>query len=191
MPAIYILLTRPTTLVSKLIERVTRDEFTHISLAFNSQLQPLYSFSRKYALTPLPAGMTQEDLELGFYKNRGFINCALYKIQVKEEVHFLAKKKTEAMFSQANSYHFNILGLALCKLQIPLDRDKHYFCSQFVSQILMESRALNIPKTSSLMRPADFMLLPEMELIFQGNLTSLASFIEPLSEKKSYQFAKS
>ncbi|NLY72885.1 MAG: hypothetical protein GX079_04255 [Tissierellia bacterium] len=174
---IYILLTRPTTIVSSAIQRATRDEFTHISMAFNKELSPLYSFSRKYAPTPLPAGMTTEAIEMGFYKDRGFINCALYQLEVPEQVYNEARAITEGMYKNSQAYKFNILGLALCRLNIPLDRDKHYFCSQFVSHVLVESSAIELSKPTGLIRPADFMVMPEFKLIFQGNLTSLARYL--------------
>ncbi len=177
MKTLYILLTRPTTLVSRVIHTATRDQFTHISISFESNLEPLYSFSRKYARSPLPAGMTTEAIAQGFYKDRGFITCALYELPVSSSVYYAAKKEAESMYNKSEAYRFNILGLALCKLNIPMERSNHYFCSQFVSSLLENSGALRIPKNSGLMRPADFLEIPELKLVFQGDLASLQDYL--------------
>lgn len=178
MKTIYILLTRPTTIVSRVIHRATRDQFTHISVSFEKDLEPLYSFSRKYARSPLPAGMTTEAIAGGFYKDRGYISCALYELKVSESTFLQAKSSAEDMYRRSEAYRFNIIGLALCKLNIPFERNNHYFCSQFVSSLLESSGALMIPKNSVLMRPEDFLSMPELKLVFQGNLTSLQNYLD-------------
>ena len=47
MKSIYILLTRSTTILSRLVYLITRDKYTHVSISFEKDLQPLYSSGRK------------------------------------------------------------------------------------------------------------------------------------------------
>jgi inositol transport system substrate-binding protein len=68
MKSIYILLTKSDTYVSKIIGLVTDDHYTHASISFEENLQPMYSFSRKFVHSPLPAGLRVEPLQQGFYK---------------------------------------------------------------------------------------------------------------------------
>ena len=68
---------------------------------------------------------------------------------------------------------FNVLGLALCGLHIRWKRRRHYFCSQFVSEVLEQSGALALPKDSTLMHPNDYALLPQLKCRYKGRLADL------------------
>lgn len=151
MKSIYILLTKSDTIISKAIHLATSDQYTHVSISFDSSLQPLYSFSRKYIHLPLPAGIRHEPLSEGFYKKYHYIPCALYELRVNDEIYHNAKVITENMLKESKSYKFNVLGLVLCKLNIPYDRKNYYFCSEFVSEVLIKSQALHLPKIPCLM----------------------------------------
>lgn len=85
------------------------------------------------------------------------------------------KQEVAQIMSEADRYHFNIMGLLLCRFTIPCHRKYYFFCSQFVGEILRRSRALTLPKDSSLMRPSDYMKLPELLCCLRGYLGELAS----------------
>ncbi|MGM9948331.1 hypothetical protein [Floccifex sp.] len=178
MKSIYILLTKSDTYVSKAIKFVTKDTYTHASISFEKNLQPLYSFSRKYVNLPLPAGLRIEPLTAGFYKKYKEIPCALYELKVEENVYQNAKEEVETMMKTSNTYHFNLLGLFLCKLNIPFHREKCYFCSEFVSEILSRNKALLLPKEPSCMRPNDYTKFSELSCQFEGRLQFLIQKIQ-------------
>ena len=146
MKSIYLLLTKANTCVSKMISLTTDDKYSHISLSFEKNLFPLYSFSRKYSNFPLPAGLMEEKLQEGFYMRNHHIPCALYELQVEDDVYEAAKQKVSRMFEEQDKYTFNILGLMLCRIDIPLDREYKYFCSEFISEVLISSYAMELPK---------------------------------------------
>ena len=56
MKTLYIFLTRSGTLVSNLVYALTGAEYTHISLAFDENLNTLYSSTRKNGYTMFPSG---------------------------------------------------------------------------------------------------------------------------------------
>lgn len=173
MKKIYILLTRSGTWVSKIINLTTADTYTHASISFEDSLQPLYSFSRKRVNMPLPAGLRHEPLRQGFFERHNTIPCALYELQVSDEVYNAAKQEVQKMMLKRTSYRFSVLGLVLCRLNIPYHRKHHFFCSQFVSEILSRSRALRLPKDTALMRPNDYTTIPELFCRFRGQLNEL------------------
>ncbi|MBE6638082.1 MAG: hypothetical protein E7616_01300 [Ruminococcaceae bacterium] len=173
MKSIYILLTRSNTLVSNMVKLTTLDRYTHVSISFVDNLTPLYSFARRYTHSPLPAGLRHEYLTRGFFKRNRRIPCALYELIVDDETYENAKKIVDGMMEQADQYHFNLWGLLLCRLSIPSHRKHHYFCSEFVSKVLTESKALPLPKEPSLMRPSDYAKLPDLDCLFEGRLDGL------------------
>ena len=175
MKTIYILLTRSETLLSKIVHFMTADTYTHASIAFDADLKMLYSSSRKNGHSLFPAGPCTESLYGGYYKRHPQIPCAVYELQVSDETYEKAKLEVKQIMVAADQYHFNIIGLLLCKFNVPYHRKRYYFCSQFVSEVLHRSKAITLPKDTSLMRPSDYMWLPELLCRFQGYLNELAA----------------
>ena len=167
---IYILLMRTTTILSRIVHFITSDDYTHVSISFDEKLQPLYSSSRKNGCTLFPAGPCVESFKKGYLKKNRHIPCAVYELHVSEEVYRVAKEEVQKIMKNADEYHFNIIGLILCRLNIAYNRKKNYFCSQFVSEILKRSKAIQLPKETSLMRPSDYMKLPELACCYKGYL---------------------
>ena len=175
MKSIYIVLTRSDTILSRLIHLVTADTYTHVSIAFDEQLQTLYSSARKNGRTIFPAGPCREYLCGDYYqKNARLIPCAVYELEVSDEAYDKAVEEVTQIMEQADQYHYNILGLLLCQLNIPHRRRHHFFCSQFVSEVLHRSQAVSLPKDTSLMKPSDYMQLPQLLCRFRGRLNELA-----------------
>lgn len=174
MKTIYIVLTRSTTILSRLVYLFTGAEYTHASISFEKGLQPMYSSSRKNGCTLFPAGPCKESFYHGYLKEHRDIPCAVYELEVSEEVYEKAKREVERIMQNADEYHFNILGLVLCHFNIPYQRKRNFFCSQFVSEVLKRSRALKLPKQSSLMRPSDYMEIPELVCSFRGCINDVA-----------------
>ena len=149
MKTLYIFLTRSGTLLSNLVYRLTGAQYTHISLAFDEDLSTLYSSTRKNGYTMFPAGPSREYLNRGVFLMRENIPCALYALEVTDEAYIRAKRRTQHMMHHGELYRFNSLGLLLCWMHIRWQRRRHYFCSQFVSEVLQKSGALELPKPST------------------------------------------
>ena len=173
MKTLYIFLTRSGTLVSNLVYALTGAEYTHISLAFDENLNTLYSSTRKNGYTMFPAGPSREYLNKGVFRLRENIPCALYALEVSDEAYARAKRRAEHMMTHGELYRFNSLGLLLCAFHIRWNRRRHYFCSQFVSEVLQKSGALDLPKPSTLMHPSDYAELPQLRCLYRGALADL------------------
>ena len=173
MKTLYIFLTRSGTLVSNLVYALTGAEYTHISLAFDEDLSALYSSTRKNGYTMFPAGPSREYLNKGVFRLRENIPCALFALEVTDEAYTRAKRRAEHMMAHNELYRFNSVGLILCALHIRWNRRRHYFCSQFVSEVLQKSGALDLPKPSTLMHPSDYAELPQLRCLYRGTLADL------------------
>ena len=173
MKTLYIFLTRSGTLVSNLVYALTGAEYTHISLAFDEDLTTRYSSTRKTGYTMFPAGPSREYLNRGVFRLRENIPCALYALEVTDEAYARAKRRADHMMNHGELYRFNSVGLLLCALHIRWNRRRHYFCSQFVSEVLQKSGALELPKPSALMHPSDYAELPELRCLYRGTLAGL------------------
>ena len=120
-----------------------------------------------------PAGPSREYLNKGVFRLRENIPCALYALEVSDEAYARAKRRAEHMMTHGELYRFNSLGLLLCAFHIRWNRRRHYFCSQFVSEVLQKSGSLDLPKHSTLMRPNDYAALPQLRCLYQGRLAGL------------------
>lgn len=165
---IYILLTRSGTCFSRLIHLATADDYTHVSIGLDGPLGSFYSFARKYEHFALPAGLVEERVHWGFFRSRPGTPCCLYQLKVSQQVYDRLSARLESMYAQREQYHYNILGALACFFQLPLPRQRHYFCSQFVACVLQESGALDLPKDPELTRPADFCQLEGLTAVHRG-----------------------
>ena len=173
MKTLYLFLTRSGTLLSNLVYSLTGAQYTHISLAFDEDLSTLYSSTRKNGYTMFPAGPSREYLNRGVFLMRENIPCALYALEVTDEAYTRAKRRTQHMMHHGELYRFNSLGLLLCWMHIRWQRRRHYFCSQFVSEVLEKSGSMQLPKHSTLMHPNDYTRLEQLRCVYEGPLAGL------------------
>lgn len=81
------------------------------------------------------------------------------------------------------SLQYSNLGVFLSLCRIRHKRQDRYFCSQFVAEILKETRAAYLKKDPSLCMPKDLSRLPSNNLIFQGTLPEMVrSFTGGINE---------
>ena len=172
MKTIYIMLTRTQSILSRTVRLVTMDTYTHAAIAFDQDLRVLYSSARWDGETMFPCGPCREYLHKGFYA-RHKTPCAVYELQVEDEVYERAKAEVAAIIENQTQYHFNIVGLMLCRLRIPFRRKTYFFCSQFVGEILHRSGAVELPRDPSLIRPSELSRLPQLKFLWKGYTTQV------------------
>ena len=166
---VYILLTRSGTWFSRLIHLATQDSYTHASIGLDGPDGPFYSFGRKYRRLALPAGLVEEQVTV----YRRTIPCCLYELKVSEDTYLRLRRQLSAMYEQRRSYRYNILGVLACWFNLPLQRQHHYFCSQFVAGLLESSGAVELPQPPPLLRPSELGRLKDLRPVHQGLLEGI------------------
>lgn len=166
---VYILLTRSGTWFSRLIHLATQDRYTHASIGLDGPAGPFYSFGRKYEHLVLPAGLVEEQVT----PRRRAVPCCLYELRVSEDTYLRLRRRLDAMYARREEYGYNLLGAFACYFDLPLQRRRHYFCSQFVAALLEDCGALELPKPPTLLRPADFCRVAELRPVHQGPLEGI------------------
>ncbi len=168
---VYILLTRSGTWFSRLIHFATQDDYTHASIGLAGPDGPFYSFARKNPHFALPAGLVEERLS-----PRRCVPCCLYALQVSDQTYARLQARLWKMYRRREHYHYSLLGALACFLNLPLQRRRHYFCSQFVADLLESCHAVELPKPPTLVRPADFCSMQCLTPVHRGFLAGLSSF---------------
>lgn len=170
---IYILLIRTQSLLSRVIHIATKEPYTHVSIGMASDCTQFYSFARRYARLPLPAGFVHESIESGMMARCKDAPCALYRLNVSQTSYRAIRRKFKRMLPVQRRFQYSVLGTFLCFFGIAYKRRNKYFCSQFVAETLNEVGAMKLTKLPELYHPVDFAKLPEMELCYEGTLGGL------------------
>lgn len=167
---IYILLTDTGTWFSRMIKLYTGFPYNHASIALDEELNHLYSFGRKVYVNPFSGGFIKESMNSGVFLHQQQTRCALYKLTVNKEQYDAILNVIYQFESFAAHYKYNLLGIFAIALNKKIKRDNAFTCSQFVATVLEESGINTLDKSPELIRPDDFVHLPNVELIYEGKL---------------------
>lgn len=170
---IYILLSRSTTLLSRVIHHFTGGDYTHVSIGLEGPAGAFYSFGRLIPKRPFPGGLVREQVGDGFFLAFPHTLCCLYTMVVSEETYQNLKRQIAIMYAKRSEYRYSLLGVVACYFHIALSRRRHYFCSQFVAELLEESGAAALPNEPALTRPMDFQTLERLQLVHCGEVWAL------------------
>lgn len=152
---VYIVLMHTGTLLANTIKAVTKDEFSHSCISFNSKLDPMFSFgNKKTSYIGGEPGFVKQNTKDEFFKKKK----AVYEIYVM----FVSKHDKAKMierlkwFREKDKYlGYDFIGLIKYKLGISSDNNlKKWFCSRFVAELL--GQAENLGRDASLFSPQDF-----------------------------------
>ncbi len=171
MEKIYLLLSQSGTLPARVLKWFTGAKYNHISIGFSKDLLKLYSFGRRYLYLPIPGGFIAEGRDRGIYGRFPNAKIALLELDVPQEKKEALVERLEAMYKDKKKYHYNLLGVGLAAFRIPYQRKEHYYCSEFVRDLLVEIGILKGEDFERIVQPVHFLDLAETKMIFCGKLS--------------------
>ena len=166
---IYIALTDTGTVLSKMIGMYTRKDFNHASIAFDEQLTEVYSFGRKYQSNPFIAGFVKENFAEGIFRGA---NCAILSCNVSEDEFDRIRHKIRQIEQNKEQYRFNFIGLFGVAVNKGIDRERAFFCSQFVATVMNEGDFPMFTVSPSLVQPHHFSKVASLQDVYEGDLQS-------------------
>lgn len=183
---LYIVFSRTGTLFSNIIAFFTQKEYSHVSISLDSSFKKMYSFGRKIPEKMLPAGFVEENLYDGVFAMFPHSRCLVYKISITSEQYEAIKNELNTFINNKDDYKYNILGTATTLINKPLSRKNYYFCSQFVSEVLIKSGIYKTDKLPELIQPMDLLDIPNKTLVYEGFINN-DSITEEYIKFFSYQ----
>lgn len=138
---ITVLLTRHHNLFSNFIYIITGRGYTHASIALSEDCEYYYSFTFKGFRREYPS------------KRWKCGKSICYKLEVSEKDFEKLQIKIAEMEDKKELFHYSRLGVAFCLMHIPVKRQHHYFCSQFVAEMLQSMDCISLNKKASLYFP--------------------------------------
>lgn len=165
---LYLIFSKTGTWLSKVLRIFIRIKYVHTAISLEENLKTMYSFGRVNPNNPFSGGFTQESFRTGiFIKNRN-CECLVYRIQITKDQYTVLVNEISKFLSSSKSLHYNFLGLFTAGLNIPIQRKNYYFCSQFVSELLIKINVLDSSSIPALIKPTDLLRLEAKEKVFEG-----------------------
>ncbi|GAA0121613.1 MAG: hypothetical protein KID00_01970 [Clostridium argentinense] len=174
MKKIYIMLTFTGTTLSRVIKIYTRNDYSHASIALDPELSEMYSFGRKKPRNPFIGGFIKEKIDDGVYKRFYNTECIVYSMDVTFEQYEKVKEIIKEFEKEQDKYRYNFLGVLAVVFKMSLDRKYHYFCSQFVSEVLERSGIFNFDREFTMIKPSDIQKLENLNVVYRGLLRDYA-----------------
>lgn len=165
---IYLVFSNTGTILSKCINYYTKDKYVHVSLSFDDSFEKMYSFGRIFPSNPFIGGLVEENLKDGVYKKFQNSQCIIYKVEISNKQYRLLQKELELFLQDQNKYKYSILGLIGVVINKPIKRNNRYFCSEFISHLLIKSTIFDSDKIPGLIKPSDLLNINHKEFIYEG-----------------------
>lgn len=161
-----ILLTHYPTKGFELLCRLRGCYYLHASLGFADEPDVFYSFGFK--------GFRKENVTHCLRPGREPYACALYVLLVPEHTYQNVKAIISHYEQSKARLRYTRLGAALALLSLGCRWENHYFCSQFVANVLEKASAVKLEKDSSLYLAEDLARLAGVREAYRGNMLGLA-----------------
>jgi len=157
---IFILLTKQTDPFSRFWSLLSASRYLHASIGFEER-GTFFSFNTK-------RGFCIEQPSI----KRRFVPCMLYSLDVTDEVYRDIEERIRVFRESPKHYTFSHFGMFLAifrmPLKIPFLYHDSYFCTMFVSELIIKSGAAKLKFRPFRYLPRHFSHEPELKLCFEG-----------------------
>ena len=173
MKKIYIILTHTGTVLSKIIKRFTKDEFSHVSIALDIELKEMYSFGRLNPYNPFWGGFVHEYIDKGTFKRFYKTRAKVYSLEITNEQYKFIKNTIEEINNNKENYKFNIIGLFAAGFHKKIKKQKSFYCAEFVKYAMEKANIkIDLP---DIVKPEDFKNIKGLQEIYGGLLRKYQS----------------
>jgi len=173
MKNIYLILTYTGTIPSRIIKSFTKDEFSHVSIALDVELNEMYSFARLRKYNFFIAGFLHEKINEGTFKRFKNTKAKVYRFEVSDEQFDNIKNTINNVLKDKEKYKFNILGLCAVSIHKRIKREYYFYCAEFVKYVM--EKAFIDTKLPEIVKPDDFKKINGIKEIYSGYLKDYSS----------------
>lgn len=182
---VYIMISKTSTLPSNVIKMWTKQPYAHTSLAMDIELNEMYSFARKRLRNPFNCGFISEDITSGVFGRDINTKCRIGRLWVTSAQHKKIIRILEKFKKDKSFYKYNYIGIVGIMFNKAVERKYNYFCSQFVYYVLQKAGVDVFEKKPGLVRPEDFRVWKDLEIIYEGKLIDYRDYLEKNCPKDS------
>jgi hypothetical protein len=169
---LYIVLVKSPTVLSRTIAFLKGDQYTHAALAFDRELDLMFSFGRRHPYNPFWGGFMHESLDRGLYGLFETLSGLIMEIPVTAAQYRQACALVGVFVSQREQYGFNTLGLLSHATSWRFRQEYNFYCAEFVYHVLHECGIGELGLARECVRPIDFLRL-DGKIVYAGDLKQL------------------
>lgn len=174
MKEIYIVLTHTGTMLSQIIKKYTKDEFSHVSIALDVELKEMYSFGRINPYNPFWGGFVHEYINKGTFKRFYNTKVKVYSLEITEEQYKKIRKNIQQIEKEKEQYKFNILGLFAVGFHKRIKMKHSFYCAEFVKYVMEKAEIkTDLPE---IVKPEDFKEIEGLQETYKGLLRKYRVF---------------
>ena len=171
---LYIILYRNKSILGDTIRAVTKEEYSHSSIAFDTNMNQIYTFGNRivtdaFGREKRTFGASIETLDkqsAGKFRYPAFSKIQIHCIYFTEEEMDNIKAYVVNIFNHPDDYKYNISGLVKYAFGKPSESETKMFCSQFVSSVLKIGANLN--RETSLYSPVGLLEIENIIYVWEG-----------------------
>ncbi len=194
MKQIYIVLTHTGTALSTIIKYYTKDEFSHVSISLDEELEEMYSFGRLNPYNPFWGGFVHESIKNGTFKRFKNTRTEIYSLNIEDEQYNRLVKIINHFKMNTQKYSFNILGLACVSIKRKIRRKNNFYCAEFVKHVLKSAGITSVAELPEIIKPEDFKKIEGLQLEYKGllkkyikrNKPKIKDLMKSMNNKMSY-----
>ncbi len=194
MKQIYIVLTHTGTALSTIIKYYTKDEFSHVSISLDEELEEMYSFGRLNPYNPFWGGFVHENIKNGTFKRFKNTRTDIYSLNIEDEQYNRLVKIINHFKMNTQKYSFNILGLACVSIKRKIRRKNNFYCAEFVKHVLKSVGITSVAELPEIIKPEDFKKIEGLQLEYKGllkkyikrNKPKIKDLMKSMNNKMSY-----
>ena len=170
MKKIYLVLTHTGTILSEIIRNYTKDEFSHVSISLDEDLQEMYSFGRINAYNPFWGNFVHEYINKGTFKRFKNTKTEIYSLLITDAQYEKINKTITYFGTNKDKYKFNIAGLFCVSINKKITRKNTFYCAEFIKHVLKTAGINKANELPSIIRPQSFKNIPGLKLEYKGLL---------------------
>lgn len=167
---IYIVISQTGTLLSRILKIVTHKEYNHVSVSLEPNLDKMYSFGRKNPYNPFRGGFVQESPHAGTFKRFSETKVVVLAVQTSKLNYHSMQMFLENMYRNKHIYCYNYIGLMLAAFRICYTHKNHYYCSEFVRDLLLKFKVVDDQEFSPITHLMQFLHLNDAKVVYKGKL---------------------
>ena len=194
MKQIYIVLTHTGTALSTIIKYYTKDEFSHVSISLDEELEEMYSFGRLNPYNPFWGLFVNENIKNGKFKRFKNTRTDIYSLNIEDEQYNRLVKIINHFKMNTQKYSFNILGLACVSIKRKIRRKNNFYCAEFVKHVLKSVGITSVAELPEIIKPEDFKKIEGLQLEYKGllkkyikrNKPKIKDLMKSMNNKMSY-----
>lgn len=171
---IYIVFTKTGTWLARTLKYFSATKYVHTSISFDASFTSMYSFGRSNPNNPFSGGFVRENIYDGVFKKYHKSECLIFEVNVSEKQYQGLLKDVERFVTNKELYRYNFLGLFGILFNRPLDRNYHYFCSQFVYSMLKKHGIVKFDKVPGLVQTIDLFEIDNKSILYEGFINGLS-----------------